>query len=294
MHKIIIGGSNSQKLARKIAKHVRQRYADLTVKKFPDGDTYVKFPVNVRNSILTIVNSMHPAPNDALVELLLACHTARELGASKIVLVIPYLAYMRQDKRFHEGEAVSNRIIAKLLECCDELITVDPHLHRIKGLHEIFPKHIKAISLTAVKPIAEYIGKIGNLKHTEFIGPDIESSQWADRVAHELGRHAVILHKHRYSSHSVRTKVRTENPVKGKTVFLVDDIISTGHTMIEPIKQLKALSAKKIYCIAVHGIFADDALSKLQKLGAIVVCTNTIENKAAKIDVSGLIANTLG
>lgn len=293
MHKLIIGGSNSRGLARKIAQQVKQQYADLIVKKFPDGDTYIKFPVSVRNSILTIVNSMHPAPNDALVELLFAAHTARELGASKIIFVIPYLAYMRQDKRFHEGEAVSNKIIAKLLECCDELITVDPHLHRIQGLHEIFPRHIRAISLTAVKPIAEYIQRLGNLKNIEFIGPDIESSQWADRVAHELGRHAVILHKKRYSSETIRTKVKMENPVRGKTVILVDDIISTGHTMIEPIRQLKSMGAKKIYCIAVHGVFAEDALVKLQKLGATVVCTNTIENKVAKIDVSKLIVGHL-
>jgi len=295
VHKLIVAGSNSKELARKIARKLKIQYSELIVKKFPDGDSYVRFAYpHLRNKIVIIVNGIHPEPNDALVELVFAAHTARDLGASKVVLVIPYLAYMRQDKRFHGGEAVSNRIIAKLLDCCDEIITVDPHLHRIHSLHEIFPRHVKVITLTAVKPIAEYVRKLErNMKNIELIGPDIESSQWADKVANEFGKKAVILHKKRYSAENVRTKVKMENPVKGKTVALIDDIISTGHTMLEPIKQLKKMKAKKIYTIAVHGVFAENALQRLKKLGAIVVSTNTIENKAAKINVSGLIAESL-
>ncbi len=295
MHKLIVAGSNSRNLAKKIARKLKLHYSELVTKKFPDGDSYVRFETHLRNRIVIIVNSMHPEPNDALIELIFAGYTAKELGASKVIFVIPYLAYMRQDKRFHGGEAVSNKIVAKLLECCDEIITVDPHLHRINYLHEIFPRHVKAVALTAVRPIAEYIKKLGNLKNIEFIGPDIESSQWADKIAKELGKKAVILHKKRYSAESVRIKVkmRTDNDVKGKTVVLIDDIISTGHTMIEPIKQLKKMKAKKIYTIAVHGIFAENALKKLRKLGAIVVSSNTIENKAAKIDVFKLIAQAL-
>ncbi len=291
MHKIIIGGSNSRYLARMIARRLRVTYSDLLVRKFPDGDSYVRFQKPVRNAIVILVNSMHPEPNDALIELLFAVHTARELAASKIVLVIPYMAYLRQDKRFHEGEVVSNKIVANLLSCADEVITVDPHLHRIKSLHEIFPRHVKAVSLTAAQQIADYVAGLG--RNVELIGPDSESSQWASTVASYLGRGAVILHKKRYTSEHVKTKVRMNNPVRGKTVVLVDDIISTGNTMIEPIKQLKKMGAKKIYAIAVHGIFAEGALQRLQKLGVTVVCTNTIENPAAKIDVSGLISGAL-
>lgn len=297
MHKIIIGGCNSRELAKRIARKLKIHYSELIVKKFPDGDSYVRFAYpHLRNKIVIIVNSMHPKPNDALIEVIFAAHTARDLGASKVTLVIPYLAYMRQDKRFHGGEAVSNKIIAKLLDCCDEIITIDSHLHRIHNLHEIFPRHVKATALTAVKPIAEYVRKLNrNVKNIELIGPDIESGQWADKVANELGKKAVILHKKRYSAENVRIKVKmgNDNIVNGKTVVLIDDIISTGHTMIEPIKQLKKMKARKIYAIAVHGIFAENALQKLKKLGAVVVSSNTIENPAAGIDVSGLIAESL-
>jgi len=291
MHKLVIGGSNSRNLAKKIARKLKVQYSELIVKKFPDGDSYVRFDTHLRNRVVIIVNNMHPTPNDALIELIFAAHTAKDLGASKVILIIPYLAYMRQDKRFHGGESISNKIVAKLLDCTDEIITIDPHLHRIHSLHEIFPRHVKVITLTAVKPIAEYVKKLG--RNVELIGPDIESSQWADEVAKDLGRKAVILHKKRYSAEIVRTKVRLQNPVKGKTVVLVDDIISTGHTMMEPIKQLKKMKARKIYTIAVHGIFAESALKKLKKMGAKVVCCNTIENKVAEIDVSGLIAESL-
>src|SRR3989338_10582857 len=112
---LIIGCSNSRQLAKKIAKNLNSSYSDLTVKHFPDGELYIRFETDVKNKEIVLVQTLYPQ-NEAILEILLAGYTAKDLGAKKIILVAPYLAYMRQDKRFHAGEAVSNRIIAKLFK----------------------------------------------------------------------------------------------------------------------------------------------------------------------------------
>ncbi len=286
---MIIGCSNSKKLARDIARKSRQEYSELITKKFPDGETYLRFKTDVKNKEIVLVNSCHPNPNDALMELIFAAQTAKELEAKKVIIVAPYLAYLRQDKRFHSGECKSNSIIAKLLNCADELITIDPHLHRIKNLNEIFK--IKTKRLSANKTISEYINS--NHKNALIIGPDEESYQWAEKIAEEINSHAVILRKKRYTSRSVRIKLKQDVDFKNKDVVIVDDIISTGHTMIEPIKQLKQKGVKKITCICVHGLFVEEALERLKRLGVDVISTNTIESKVSKIDLSKFIADNL-
>ena len=302
---MIIGCSNSKRLAKNIARKSRQEYSELIIKKFPDGETYLRFKTDVKNkkskrffkpqnNILSnkeivLVNSCHPNPNDALIELLFAAQTAKELGAKKVTIVASYIAYLRQDKRFHEGECKSNSIIAELLNCADELITIDPHLHRIKSLNDIFK--IKTKRLSANKAIADFIEQ--NHKNALIIGPDEESYQWAEKIAEEINSHAIILRKKRYNSRSVRIKLKQDVDFKNKDVVIVDDIISTGHTMIEPIKQLKQKGVKKITCICVHGLFVEDALERLKRLGVDVISTNTIESKVSKIDVSKLVADNL-
>ena len=120
---LIIGCSNSRKLAKKVAKNIKAEYSALTVKKFPDGELYIKFEADLKNKEVILVQTLYPA-NESLLEIILAGHTAKELGAKKIKLVIPYLAYIRQDKRFNPGEAVSSKIIGKLLNFFDEIITI--------------------------------------------------------------------------------------------------------------------------------------------------------------------------
>ncbi|MBS3109321.1 ribose-phosphate diphosphokinase [Candidatus Woesearchaeota archaeon] len=281
---IIVGCSASQGLGKKIARKLHKKYYDLKVGSFPDGETHLKFSNKVRNRTVVLVQTLHN-PNEKLIEILLAGYTAKDLGARKIILVAPYLAYMRQDKRFHAGEAVSNRIIAKLFKVFDEIITVDPHLHRIKSLREIF--RMPAYSLTANYLLSEYIRK--NIRNAVVVGPDAESYQWALGVARSAGCEAIVLKKKRYSSKNVRIKLHDPGIVRSRNVVIVDDIISTGHTMMETVKQVKQAGAKKIYCLCVHGVFAGNALAKLRKLGAAVVSTNTIENPVSLIDCSPLV-----
>ena len=290
MAKIIVGGTNSRELAKRIAKKLNAPYSELNAKNFPDGETCLRYTFDPKGKDIVIVNSMHPEPNNSMIELIFAANTAKELGAKTVTIVAPYLAYLRQDKRFHPGECQSNKIIAKLLSCADRVITLDPHIHRIKSLKDIFK--INATRLSANEAIAEYIKK--KISHNAtIVGPDIESYQWAEKIAEKIKMHATVLKKKRYAADVVRIKVTPGTEFKGKNVILVDDIISTGHTMIEPIRQIKKLGAKKIFCIGVHGLLVEGALKKLQTLGVKVITTNTIENPVSKIDVSGIIADAL-
>ena len=166
---------------------------------------------------------------------------------------------------------------------------MDPHLHRKNKLQNLFK--IKSKKLTANNLIADYIKK--NIKNPVIIGPDEESYKWAKDVANILGVNSFILNKKRYSSYHVKIKLNKKINLRNKNVVIIDDIISTGNTILETVKILRRLGAKNIYCICVHGIFANDALNKLKKAGIEVVSTNTIPNKMAKIDVSGVIAESL-
>ncbi|MBI4144557.1 ribose-phosphate diphosphokinase [Candidatus Woesearchaeota archaeon] len=284
---LVLGGNNSADLAKSVARKCKAKFARITTRTFPDGETYIRLP-NVVNRHVVIINSMHPLPNDSLIELFLAWHTAKELGARKITLIVPYMAYLRQDKRFHPGEALSNHLIAGLLSA-DAFITIDPHLHRIHAMKEVFKKRAKHLTSNAL--LAEFIKK--NIPESIIMGPDGESYQWAADIAKKIRYPVVMLKKKRFSSRNVRILVKSKVPLKNKVVVIVDDIISSGHTMFEPIKQLKQLGVKRIYCVCVHGIFAENALKRLKNLGAIVISTNTISNAVAKIDVSSLIARCL-
>ena len=289
MKKIIFGGTNSKEIAKKIARKLKANYGELYSTRFPDGEIYMRYKADVKGKEVVLVNTLHPSPNENMMELIFAAHTAKEVGAKKVTIVAPYLAYMRQDKRFHPGECKSNTIMSKLLGVADRVVTIDPHLHRIKSMREIFKTQTKKLS--ANKVIADYIDR--NIKNVMIVGPDTESYQWAENIAKFLHFHAVVLKKKRYTARKVRIIVKKGVDFKGKNVVLVDDIISTGHTMLEPIKQIKKMGAKKIYCICVHGLFAEGALQKLKKLGATVISTNTIINPVSKIDISGLIASAL-
>ena len=242
------------------------------------------------NKNVVLVQSFYRSISDCIIEAIFAAKTAQELGAKKVVLVAPYFPYLRQDKRFHRGESISQKIMAGLIDkYFDAIHLMDPHLHRKNKLQKVFK--IKSKKLTANSLIADYVKK--QIKNPVIIGPDEESYKWAKNVANILGVNSFILNKKRYSSYHVEVRLNKKIDLKNKNAVIVDDIVSTGHTIIETAKILRKLGAKSIYCICVHGIFANDALNKLKKAGIKVVSTNTIPNKAAKIDVSGVISKNL-
>ena len=287
---IIIGCSHGIHLARKIADKLKKQYSALEVTHFPDSEIKLKFNVDVKNKIVALVQSFYGNINDCVIETLFAAETAKDLGAKKVILAAPYFPYLRQDKRFNPGECVSLRTIAKNIdEDIDEIYIIDPHLHREKTLAHIFK--IKSHKLTANHLIEDYIKN--TVKHPVIIGPDWESYKWAQKVAEKVGCDFAIMEKERYSARKVSVKLNKKIDISSKNLIFIDDMISTGHTLLEAIKAMKKLGGKKVTCFAVHGILVENALEKLKKAGATVITTNTIPNRAAKIDVSGLIAENL-
>ncbi|MBS3111093.1 ribose-phosphate diphosphokinase [Candidatus Woesearchaeota archaeon] len=287
---LIIGCSHGAHLAPKVARLLKQPYSGMRTRIFPDGELYAKFQATVKGKDIILVQSFYGSINDCLMEVIFAAHTARELGAKKITLLAPYFPYLRQDKRFHAGETVSVEAVARLMDgALDGIIIMDPHLHRKDSLSEIFS--IKAKKLTANDAIAGFIRK--RVHNPAIVGPDWESYKWAQKIGEQIGCEYHILHKKRWSSHQVRIYLKKGVDLRRKSVVIVDDIISSGQTMLETIRQLKASGITDITVICVHGIFAENALERIKKAGAKVYSCNTIPNPAEKIDVSAILAEAL-
>ncbi len=289
---IITTCGNSEKIAQRLAKKLHARYSPLTLKSFPDGDIYLRYNTSVKGQVVVIVQSFQPNPDMSLFDVLFAAETANDLGAKKVILVAPYLAFMRQDKRFHPGEAISSRIMAKLLNrSVDKIITIDTHLHRYHSMKDIF--RIPAVNLTSNPLIARYVKK--RWSKPVIIGPDWESYQWADDIAQQIGAEVTVLQKKRFTSRHVAVTMIKPVSIAGKDVVIVDDIISTGHTIAEAAKQAKKASAKSITAIGVHGLFVENAVNKLQKAGVTkIVTTNCISHNTNKIDITPLLVEELG
>ncbi len=287
---LIVGLSHGTHLAKKIAKKLKKKYHEIEYTKFPDSEIKLRFTCPIKGKYVVLVQSFYENVNDCLVETLFAAETARDLGAKEVILVAPYFPYLRQDARFHPGECISLRTIAKNIdEDFDKVIIIDPHLHREKTLTHIF--RIKSKKLSANPLIEEYIKK--KIKNPVIIGPDWESYKWARMVAENIGCDCAIMEKTRYSATKVKVELNKDIDIKSKNLIFIDDMISPGNTLIRAIEEMKKLGGKKVTCFAVHGILVNNALERLKKSGATVITSNTIPNKAAKIDVSDLIVDAL-
>src|SRR3989338_2857190 len=289
---LIIGCSGASGIARNIAKKIECRFSQICSNKFPDGESYVRLMANARNEDVVLVQSFYGEINDKLIEVIFAGYTAMDLGAKKVTLIATYFPYMRQDNRFNSGEAISTEIVAKLMNgCFDRIVILDPHLHRKKKLSDLY--EIDALKITAYPLIADYIKRNFMKDNPVIIGPDEESYKWAQTTAEQIGCEYSILEKKRHDARNVEVKFKKKISLKGRNVIIVDDMMSTGHTVIETIKKLKALKVKSIKCICIHGIFIEDALKKIKSYGVEVIASNSIPNPVGKIDVSWIVATRM-
>jgi len=283
---------NSEKIAKAVAHTLKVPYSPIFISDFPDGDLYLKFNTPVKGKTVVIIHSFQPHPNESLLKIIFAAETAKDLGAKKVILVAPYLAFLRQDARFHPGEAISSKIMAKHLSACiDKIITVDGHLHRYRNLKVLFS--IPGKDLTANPLIADYIKK--NIKNDlVIVGPDWESFQWAERIANKIGVPVTVFEKTRHTSREVSVKMTKPISLKNKHVIIVDDIISTGHTVIQAAKLAYKQGARDVSAMAVHGLFVENGLEKLKKARLKhIVTTNCIEHPTNRIDVAPLLVEEL-
>lgn len=290
MKPVIIPLFDNIKLASTIAALCNYDLGSVLLRNFPDEESYLRVDTEVKNRQIIFIASLNK-PNNKILALLFAVETARDMGATSIGLIAPYLAYMRQDKRFHPGEALSSNYFLKLLsQYFDWMITVDPHLHRHHDLNKIFIK--PNIILHADEDIAAWIKQ--NVNKPLIIGPDEESKQWVSNVAKLVEAPFVILTKIRKGDREVDISVPGIKQYKEHTPILLDDIISTATTMLKAVQCLQKENFAAPICIGIHAIFAGNAYQDLLASGAdkIISC-NTIEHLSNKIDISGLVAQKL-
>jgi ribose-phosphate pyrophosphokinase len=240
----------------------------------------------VEEKEVIVVCTLHQ-PDAKLLPLLFLCSLLRDLKVKSICLVAPYLAYMRQDKQFNPGEAVTSEYFAKLLSSLvDRLITVDPHLHRRVSMKEIYS--IPCEVLHADGLISKWVKK--NVPNALLIGPDSESEQWVSEVAKNAGVPFIVLQKIRHGDRDVEVSVPQVEGYKNYTPVLVDDIISTARTMIETVGLFKKVGMKPPVCIGVHAVFAGNAYEDLRKSGVSQVVTcNTVLHESNAIDIGEII-----
>lgn len=248
--------------ARNLAAQLRLDLKQVDIHHFPDGESKLLLPTTLPEQL--VICQTLDRPNQKLVELMLCAATAREMGAKSIILVAPYLCYMRQDKAFRPGEVVSQRIIGSFLaEHFDAVITVDAHLHRINRLSQAIPLQ-QALNLNATRPMGQFLRDNG--QQFLLVGPDAESEQWVAAIAAHAGLDYCIAHKHRLGDKEVDVTL-PEHEFSGRDIVLIDDVASTGHTLEKAATALMQRHAASISVLVTHALFVDDACSRLEQAG---------------------------
>lgn len=203
MEKKVFALPGNELIARALCEKTKAHQGEFVLREFPDGETYIRVHTNVYNKEAVIVCTLH-LPNDKIFPLYFLSKNLKDLGAKKITLVAPYLAYMRQDKKFNPGEAITSAYFAKFLSSfTDEIITIDPHLHRIHTMSEIYSVPCKVLHASIL--ISKYIKE--KIATPLLIGPDSESEQWVSEVAKNAGAPYIILQKERLGDENVRVTV---------------------------------------------------------------------------------------
>ena len=283
---LLFATPGNEAMTASLASELDAEVGAIELRQFPDGETYLRYGTNLGGRDIAIVCTLDH-PDGKVLALLFAAKTAREMGTTKVGLVAPYLAYMRQDRRFRVGEAVTSRYVAELLSgAFDWMVTVDPHLHRYHSLAEIYT--IPTRVAQAAPLLSDWIKS--HVKDGVLIGPDSESAQWVSAVAGNAGIPFTVLEKTRRGDRDVEIRVKDTDRLTNRRPIFVDDIVSTGRTMLEAIRQVQSTNAAKPICIAVHGLFADHSDELLSATGATLVTSNTVPHITNTIDVSRLLA----
>ena len=267
--------------ANRLASRLGLSLQEIALHRFPDGEMRVTVG---RAASTTIVYASLDQPNDKLLAILFAAEALRRGGARRLVLLAPYLCYMRQDAAFHEGEAISQKAVGRLLAATvDRVITVDAHLHRTTDIRAVFPG-IEAENLSAMPAIANALRITGIDPATIVVGPDAESRPWVSDLAGRLGLAHAVAQKIRRGDRAVDIGFAEPASVAGRPVLLVDDIVSSGGTLIASAKALSAAGAKAIDAIITHALFppemviefADAGIRSIRSTSSVPHPTNAI------------------
>lgn len=279
----------NETLAARLAEQSGGSMGVLEVRRFPDGESYVRIHSDVADAEVVAVCTL-ARPDEKILPLLFTAAAARTAGAARVRLVAPYLAYMRQDAVFHAGEALSAATFAGLVsDSFDDLVTVDPHLHRIHDLGDIYRCRTRV--LQAAPLLAEWVTT--HVEKPLLVGPDEESEQWVAEIAARAGAPHVVFAKVRHGDHDVRMTLPALERWRGLQPVLADDIISSGGTICEAAAALAERGFAKPWAIAVHALYDDAAAMKLTHATAGVATTDTVPHPSNAMSTAPLLAATL-
>ena len=256
---------------------------------FPDGETRLRLPPHLPPQVV-LLRGLQQA-NTRLTPLLLAAAGARELGAQQITLISPYLAYMRQDIAFTPGEVVSQRHLGRLLAASfDAVITVDPHLHRVTTMDEVVPGR-RGVALTAAELLGGHVAR--QVPGALLLAPDEEAGQWVRRAAMAHGLDHAVCRKQRHGDRDVEVSL-PDHDVAGRAVVLLDDVASTGRTLIAAARGALDRGAASVDVAVTHALFMGDALAQVHAAGVRQVwSTDCVPHPSNAVSVVPLFAAAL-
>jgi ribose-phosphate pyrophosphokinase len=287
---IIVPGPASVELGHKIVDLLKAKVVDIEFKRFPDGESYIRFKDNVKGEDIAIVQTTSPPQNENLIQLFLIADNAREMGAKSITAVVPYFAYARQDSVFRLGEALSVKTIVALLKTCGvrRIITVNSHNPTLLKKMPVPIEDLSAISL-----LAQHFKERGleNAFSISMGKKGLPTAAEANKVLHG-GFDYIPTQRDRVTG-TVTIEKKTL-PVKGRTAVVFDDIVSSGGTMIKAVSLLKEQGAKNVYAACVHPLLIGDTKDKILNAGADeIVGTDTTHSSVSKVSVASLIVEAL-
>jgi ribose-phosphate pyrophosphokinase len=286
---MLLAFPDSAMQARSIAEIAAQEFRLVAVHRFPDGESRITLPPALPADVTLCRSLDHP--NAKLVELLIAAAAARYLGASRLTLVAPYLCYMRQDMAFAPGEAVSQRIVGRLLAAqFDRIVTVDPHLHRVRSLPAAVPC-ADALAVSAAPAIADFLR--ARLEAPIVLGPDLESRPWVAAIARAAGFEFAVATKTRAGDRDVAIALPAVD-LAGREVVVADDVASTGCTLARAAEGCLAGGAARVHVVVTHGLFVGDALAHLRAAGVDGIwSTDSVAHATNAIPLAPLLASAL-
>ncbi|WP_052118044.1 ribose-phosphate pyrophosphokinase [Novosphingobium pentaromativorans] len=286
---LVIPLAGNESFARLLADAEDWELGAVETRSFPDGETYLRILSDVEDRSVIFVCTL-ARPDAGFLRLVFAADGARSLGARSITLIAPYLAYMRQDRRFQTGEAVTSLSFARLLSSSfDRLVTVDPHLHRYLALTDLYS--MPAIALHAAPLLADWIAT--NVDNPLLIGPDTESEQWVAAIAAQVGAPYAVARKIRHGDRNVDIELPDLSRWRDRQPVLVDDIASSGRTLIEAARQLALRGLTLPIVVIVHAIFAGDAFEQLSPLCRRIVSTDSVSHASNAIALAPMIGRAL-
>jgi len=285
----VIAGSASKDLGKRIARRLKAPYVEAKTKVFPDGESKITFGRIPKNSVVLVVQSTYPPVDTNLLQILSIISQARK-ASSKIYAIIPYMGYARQDRQFLSGEVITMSIVAKMLEVAGAKKIVVVDIHSKTALNHF---KISKESISAIPELAKYFKKL-KLKNALVVSPDMGGALRAKKFASLLNTDFIALKKSRNMKTGKVLIQSSKVDVRGKDLILVDDIISTGGSIVKAAQFLKRQKCKRVFVACTHGLFVEGAEKKIKKAGVSrIISTNTIPRNTSKVDVSGVIVESI-